>query len=77
MAAQNDWWHSFYTGSYVDYHRDLLKGKQTPVEVDQMVKLLSLSPQAHVLDLGCGEGSHAIEFATRGFDVTGIDIRSE
>jgi len=30
-----------------------------------------------LLDLGCGTGVHAIEFARRGWDVTGIDLSHE
>jgi ubiquinone/menaquinone biosynthesis C-methylase UbiE len=30
-----------------------------------------------VLDLGCGTGGHAIPLATRGYNVTGVDISSE
>jgi len=29
---------------------------------------------ARLLDLGCGTGRHVIHFATRGFDVTGVDL---
>jgi SAM-dependent methyltransferase len=42
-------------------------------EVDQMVSLLGLQSGAAVLDLCCGIGRHSIEFARRGFKVTGVD----
>jgi SAM-dependent methyltransferase len=42
-------------------------------EVDSLLALLELSPGAHVLDLCCGPGRHATEFARRGFAVTGVD----
>lgn len=29
-----------------------------------------------VLDLACGPGRHAVAFAERGFDVTGVDLTS-
>ena len=45
----------------------------TPVEVDQLVSLLSLPPGARILDLGCGPGRHSLELARRGFAVTGVD----
>jgi SAM-dependent methyltransferase len=43
-----------------------------PGEVDGMLSLTGLSG-GRVLDLCCGPGRHAIEFAKRGFDVTGVD----
>jgi SAM-dependent methyltransferase len=46
-----------------------------PLEVDQILAL-SQPPGRKVLDLCCGPGRHSIEFANRGFAVTGVD-RSE
>jgi ubiquinone/menaquinone biosynthesis C-methylase UbiE len=31
-------------------------------------------PVRSILDVGCGTGSHAIEFARRGYQVTGVDL---
>jgi SAM-dependent methyltransferase len=42
-------------------------------EVDFMLRALELPPSALVLDLACGHGRHAIEFARRGYTVTGLD----
>jgi tellurite methyltransferase len=36
-----------------------------------------LSPGARVLDLGCGEGRDSVYFASRGFDVTGLDVSAD
>jgi SAM-dependent methyltransferase len=43
-------------------------------EVDQMIALLGLQPGARVLDLCCGPGRHSLEFARRGYKVTGVDL---
>ena len=45
----------------------------TPVEVDQVISLLGIKAEAHILDLGCGVGRHSLELARRGFQVTGVD----
>lgn len=42
-------------------------------EVEKMVSLLGLNPGMRVLDMPCGLGRHALEFARRGFQVTGVD----
>jgi len=46
----------------------------TSQEVDFLEKTLGVAPQARILDLGCGAGRHAIEFASRGYRVVGVDI---
>lgn len=43
-------------------------------EVSFLEKVLGLEPKGSLLDLGCGAGRHAIEFASRGYKVVGIDI---
>ncbi len=45
----------------------------TPAEVDQIIALLNIQPGARVLDLACGPGRHSLEFARRGYRVTGVD----
>ena len=42
-----------------------------------IIKLLKLNPEARVLDVPCGTGRYTVEFARRGFDVTGVDINPE
>lgn len=48
--------------------------KGTAQEVEFLLDLLQLEPGARVLDVGCGPGRHAVEFAKAGLNVTGIDI---
>jgi SAM-dependent methyltransferase len=45
----------------------------TPEEVANLISLLKIDPGASVLDLCCGPGRHSLEFARRGFSVTGVD----
>ena len=42
-------------------------------EAEQILGLVHLPQGAAVLDLCCGPGRHALEFARRGFRVTGVD----
>ncbi len=50
--------------------------KGTLQEVDFLIDELALKPGDRILDVGCGPGRHALEFAKRGFSVTGVDISS-
>lgn len=46
---------------------------RTPVEVDQILEMANINPGARILDMGCGPGRHSLEFARRGYSVTGVD----
>jgi len=47
---------------------------EVPTVVDNILKLASPAKAAKVLDLCCGVGRHTVEFASRGFEVTGVDL---
>lgn len=50
--------------------------KFTSQEVDIMVRFAKIKKGDKILDLGCGNGRHAIELASRGMIVTGVDYLS-
>lgn len=43
-------------------------------EVEHLLWLANVDDGARVLDIPCGVGRHAVEFATRDFEVTGVDV---
>ncbi len=47
---------------------------ETPAVVDSVERLAGIRPPATVLDACCGPGRHCLEFARRGYRVTGVDI---
>ena len=48
--------------------------EDTNRQVDFLIKQLHLKGTEKMLDFACGFGRHSLEFARRGYDVTGIDI---
>jgi len=48
--------------------------KGTVREVDEILRMVPLSPGDRVLDVGCGPGRHAAELGRRGVQVHGVDI---
>lgn len=42
--------------------------------ISNLIKRFSKGKVSKILDLGCGTGRHAVEFAACGFDVTGVDF---
>src|SRR3981081_2464520 len=67
------WWRGCFGPPYLALY-DATLAERTPIEVDQIEALLQLHPPRRILDLPCGQGRHAIEFARRGYDVTGVDL---
>lgn len=51
--------------------------ENTPNEVDFMIEKMNLKGNERILDLACGYGRHALEFARRGYSVVGIDITKD
>ena len=60
--------------TFRDYMFNPARLEQTRAEVDQLITLLKLGSGVHVLDLCCGIGRHSLEFARRGFMVTGLTV---
>jgi SAM-dependent methyltransferase len=50
---------------------------ETGAEVDQIIKLSGIRKGAKVLDLCCGFGRHSLELASRGYNITGVDLNEE
>ena len=65
MSYQKNWTLDIQNMSWVG---------DTNRQVDFLIKQLHLKGTEKILDLACGFGRHSLEFARRGYDVTGIDI---
>ncbi|MGA9996170.1 MAG: class I SAM-dependent methyltransferase [Pyrinomonadaceae bacterium] len=77
MSKQPEWWETFFTGLSLDLWRAVVTEEQTRAEADFIERTLQLPSQAKVLDVPCGGGRHALELASRGFLMNGVDIAQE
>ena len=72
---------SWYEGWFDSDAYDLVYDHRDEDEAAQLVDLIEReiapSPDANILDIGCGRGRHARIFAHRGYDATGIDLSGE
>ena len=68
------WYEDFFDDWYLKYWVQPITAERTCAEVDAAVRFLRLKAGDHVLDLCCGQGRHSVEFAKRGFRVTGYDL---
>jgi SAM-dependent methyltransferase len=72
--SQLDWFASWFDSK--DYHRLYAHRDQAEATgfIDALIARRHLTHRASVLDLGCGTGRHSKYLASRGFDVTGLDL---
>jgi SAM-dependent methyltransferase len=74
MNMPTEWWKNFFTGLTLDLWRAAMTEEQTRTEADFIEKTLHLSPPAKVLDVPCGNGRLSLELASRGYQLTGVDL---
>jgi SAM-dependent methyltransferase len=68
-----DWFNSPYY-HLLYFNRD---EHEAAVFIDKLIDLLQPAPRSAMLDIACGKGRHSLHLASKGFDVTGIDLSEE
>ncbi|MFQ5873559.1 MAG: class I SAM-dependent methyltransferase [Dehalococcoidia bacterium] len=68
-------WQEFFDGHAPLYMQNSFTS-HTSAEVAFLVDLLKLPRGSRILDIGCGTGRHSVKLASRGYEVTGVDISS-
>ncbi len=72
-----DWYEDFFEGIVLDAWDAAIPAQRTREEADFLQRALRLPPSGQVLDVPCGLGRHAVELASRGYRVTGVDLAPE
>lgn len=67
------WYQAFFENYGNTYEKEPYT-KGTKGECDFIEKEVGFKKGIKILDIGCGTGRHAIELATRGYQVTGVDL---
>ncbi|MEX0966650.1 MAG: class I SAM-dependent methyltransferase [Bacteroidia bacterium] len=74
---KKDWFLNWFGTRYYKIlyqHRDTAEAK---IFLDKLLDHLHPAPKARILDVACGKGRHAAYLASKGYEVTGIDIVEE
>lgn len=68
-----DWFNSpYYYALY--QHRDVAEACRF---IDHLCENLEIKKESKILDLACGKGRHALHFAKKGYQTTGVDLAQE
>jgi SAM-dependent methyltransferase len=71
------WYENFFNGIALDLWRGAVTPALTASDVDWLEREMGLGKGARLLDVPCGNGRHAIELASRGYEMVGLDISEE
>lgn len=75
-SKNQSWYRSWFDSPYYHVlyrHRD---GDEARRLIDRLIQELQPDPDAHILDLACGRGRHAVLINEHGYKVTGLDLSS-
>lgn len=70
----NEWYRDWFNSIY--YHKLYFHHGEVEAHrfLQKLLDLLKPAPAASMVDVGCGRGRHARFLASKGYDVTGIDL---
>jgi 2-polyprenyl-3-methyl-5-hydroxy-6-metoxy-1,4-benzoquinol methylase len=72
--SKKAWFTQWFNSSHYHHlysHRD---EQEAADFIFRLLEHLHPAPGAHILDVGCGRGRHSRTLASKGFEVTGIDV---
>lgn len=71
--AGRKWWEEMFSEEFLRAI-PILSPPQLEREVDFIDESLGVARGGRILDLACGAGQHAVELASRGYDLVGFDL---
>ena len=77
MSETQPWFKEWFNSPY--YHQLYFKRDEAEAAkfINKLIDYLKPKPGSLMLDIACGKGRHSIQLASKGFDVTGIDLSSD
>lgn len=74
---QEAWFKDWFNSPYYHllyFNRD---NAEAAAFINKLIGHLQPAPGSRMLDVACGKGRHSIQLASKGFDVTGIDLSED
>jgi SAM-dependent methyltransferase len=69
-----EWWQTFFTGLWEQAQLAMWSAEDNRAAADKVERALDLAAASKVLDVPCGDGRIAVELASEGHEVTGVDL---
>ena len=76
-ATAPGWWTTFFEGAALELWRRAIPADVSRGQAADIARVLRLGGSERVLDVPCGNGRLALELATRGLRVSGLDQATE
>ena len=74
MHNAKEWYSSWFDSPYYHSLYSHRNHHEAANFVSRLIDLIQPAKDAHILDVACGRGRHAIELHRHGYNVTGIDL---
>src|ERR1700712_2076270 len=74
---EDNWFRDWFNSPYYHQLYAYRDKKEAADFIDKLIADLKPAPGATMLDVACGKGRHSMQLASKGFDVTGIDLSHE
>jgi len=71
---KKEWWIDFFSGPSSYVQQKVKSKEETRAEADYIRNLLRPLKKAKILDVPCGNGRLSLEFASCGYELTGVDV---
>ncbi len=77
MTETKPWFINWFNSPY--YHQLYFKRDEAEAAtfINKLIDYLDPAPGSFMLDMACGRGRHSRQLASKGFDVTGIDLSAD
>jgi len=76
-SSQRDWFEGWFDSAHYHQLYAYRNDEEAADFIAHLIERRHIAAGARVLDLGCGTGRHSRYLASRGLDVTGLDLSAE
>jgi cyclopropane fatty-acyl-phospholipid synthase-like methyltransferase len=77
FTVPEDWYENFFTAPVNHFWERMVPPEAARADAGFVTRHIGAPPPAHLLDIPCGAGRHALALAESGYRVTGVDLSAD